>query len=132
MARPSPSAPIESVVRLSAAEINALGPEIARLVSQVYAEQRPLPRERSDLPPVPEQGIGTHVPDLNIQTLRFSRPDPDGELTRQAQNRLTERGRTWLSTTRWQNQTLLRAVLLSPAITAEHLQSFVEDIIDAG
>ena len=58
MARPSPSAPIESVVRLSAAEIHTLGHEIARLVSQVYAEQRPLPRERSDLPPVPEQGIG--------------------------------------------------------------------------
>ncbi|MBC8036175.1 MAG: aminotransferase class V-fold PLP-dependent enzyme [Rhizobiales bacterium] len=73
--------------------------------------------------------VPTHVPDLNIQTIRLAKPDPGGELTRMMQERLTQRGRTWLSTSRWQDQVLLRAVLLSPAITEGHLRNYVDDIV---
>ncbi len=72
--------------------------------------------------------VPTHVPDLNIQAIRLAKPDPSGELTRAMQERLTQRGRTWLSTSRWQDQVLLRAVLLSPAITDDHLRGYVDDI----
>ncbi len=75
--------------------------------------------------------VPSHRPDLNIQTIRLAKPDPDGELTRMVQARLTQRGRTWLSTSRWQSQILLRAVLLSPSITDDHLRSYVDDIVGA-
>ncbi|MBZ0218517.1 MAG: hypothetical protein K8F25_18315, partial [Fimbriimonadaceae bacterium] len=78
-----------------------------------------------------EHLVPTHTPDLNIQTIRLAKADPGGGLTRLVQARLTQRGRTWMSTSRWQDQVLLRAVLLSPAITDQHLNAYIEDIVAA-
>ena len=78
-----------------------------------------------------EHLVPTHIPDLNIQTIRLAKADPNGDLTRLVQARLAQRGRTWVSTSQWQEQVLLRAVLLSPAITDQHLGAYVDDIVAA-
>lgn len=70
----------------------------------------------------------THEPDLNLQVFRVGPADPDGERLKRLQARLAEAGRTWMSVSRWRSETLMRAVLLSPMLTHEHVVGFVRDI----
>ncbi|MES2936456.1 MAG: aminotransferase class I/II-fold pyridoxal phosphate-dependent enzyme [Pseudomonadota bacterium] len=72
-----------------------------------------------------------HAPDLNIQTLRLRGGDPDGSRTLRVQQLLAERGKTWLSVSRWKDESLLRAVLLSPALTPQHLEAMVAEVEQA-
>jgi len=73
----------------------------------------------------------THTPDLNLQTFRVGKPDPDGARLRRVQEILAERGRTWMSVSRWRDEALMRAVLLSPSLTSVHISGFVSDLEQA-
>jgi glutamate/tyrosine decarboxylase-like PLP-dependent enzyme len=70
----------------------------------------------------------THEPDLNLQVFRVGQADPDGNRLGEMQKRLTEAGRTWMSVSRWRSETLMRCVMLSPSLTAEHIEGFIHDI----
>ncbi|MBK6469124.1 MAG: aspartate aminotransferase family protein [Rhodobacter sp.] len=70
----------------------------------------------------------THIPDLNLQVFRVKDADHDGHRLGEIQRRLSEGGRTWMSVSRWRSETFLRAVLLSPSLTTEHLDAFVSDV----
>ncbi|WP_082143805.1 pyridoxal phosphate-dependent decarboxylase family protein [Nitratireductor soli] len=67
----------------------------------------------------------THTPDLNLQIIAPSRD------AAQVQRRLTEAGGFWASLSRWRNENYLRAVLLSPMLTREHIANFVNALEDA-
>ncbi len=70
----------------------------------------------------------THQPDLNLQTFRIGEPDIGGEKLAKIHQRLTKQGRSWFSLSRWKDETLLRAVFLSPEISEQHISSFIGDI----
>jgi glutamate/tyrosine decarboxylase-like PLP-dependent enzyme len=70
----------------------------------------------------------THRPDLNLQTFRVGASDADGARLGRVQARLAAGGRTWMSVSRWRDEALMRAVLLSPSLTTDHIHGFVSDI----
>jgi len=70
----------------------------------------------------------THQPDLNLQTFRIGEPDIGGERLAEVHRRLTEQGRSWFSLSRWKDESLLRAVFLSPEVAEQHISSFIADI----
>jgi glutamate/tyrosine decarboxylase-like PLP-dependent enzyme len=72
-----------------------------------------------------------HAPDLNIQTFRLRGGDAGGARTLRLQQRLVERGRTWFSVSRWKDESLLRAVLLSPGLSPGHLHEMLGDLEQA-
>lgn len=72
-----------------------------------------------------------HIPDLNLQVFRVDGPDCSGERLAAIQARLVADGGTWMSISRWRDETYLRAVLLSPSLTEAHLQQFLRDISKA-
>ena len=78
------------------------------------------------------QGSGActpaHKPDLNLQVFRIGKPDVSGERLAALQSRLAAAGGTWMSISRWRDETFMRAVLLSPSLTQWHLQGFLRDI----
>ena len=69
-----------------------------------------------------------HKPDLNLQIFQAGGSDRTGERLGAVQKRLTNAGRTWMSVSRWQDETYLRAVLLSPSLTEDHPANFISDI----
>jgi len=70
----------------------------------------------------------THKPDLNLQTFRVGEPDIGSKKLSEIHQRLTEQGRSWFSLSRWKEESLLRAVFLSPRISERHISSFISDI----
>jgi glutamate/tyrosine decarboxylase-like PLP-dependent enzyme len=70
----------------------------------------------------------THSPDLNLQVFRVGGPDRDGSRLSRIQKNLVERGRSWFSVSRWRDETVMRAVLLSPDLTEGHLDDFLADL----
>jgi hypothetical protein len=70
----------------------------------------------------------THQPDLNLQTFRIGEPDFGGEKLAKIHRRLTEQGRSWFSLSRWNGESLFRAVFLSPEINEQHIKGFIDDI----
>ncbi len=70
----------------------------------------------------------THQPDLNLQTFRIGEPDIAGERLAEVHRRLTQQGRCWFSLSRWRDESLIRAVFLSPEISEQHISSFIADI----
>lgn len=77
------------------------------------------------------QLLPTHHPDLNIQVMRTRTPDSTGARMVAIQERLNDHGRTWLSVSRWRDEALLRAVLLSPSLTSGHVEQMVADVEEA-
>ncbi len=73
----------------------------------------------------------THRPDLNLQVFRIGEPDASGDRMAAMQGRLSAAGGTWKSISRWRDEVLMRAVLLSPSLTEWHLQGFLRDVEQA-
>ncbi|MFD1883890.1 pyridoxal phosphate-dependent decarboxylase family protein [Paracoccus pacificus] len=72
--------------------------------------------------------VPTHKPDLNLQVFRIGKADRSGDRLAAIQERLAAAGATWMSISRWRDEVLMRAVLLSPSLTEAHLRQFVRDI----
>lgn len=69
-----------------------------------------------------------HAPDLNLQAFRAGAPDGDGARLLAIQARLERTRRPWVSVAAWQDEHVLRAVLLNPAIDARHLRDLVDAV----
>ncbi len=67
----------------------------------------------------------THEPDLNLQCFRFTRQLSDNQMMK-AHNELTQAGGPWVSLSRWRDELLFRAVLLSPKIETSHLDNLID------
>jgi len=117
------SRPADAVVlwvALQAMGTTALGAAVDRSIAQA--------KHFNDLLSQSKVLTPAHTPDLNLQVFRAGDVDPDGTRLGALQSRLTHAGRTWMSVSRWRNETYLRAVLLSPRLTDDHLAAFVRDI----
>ena len=62
----------------------------------------------------------THIPDLNLQVIKPTCAKTAEEI----QKHLVSAGGFWTSLSAWRGQSYLRSVLLSPALTNEHLHEF--------
>ena len=73
----------------------------------------------------------SHRPDLNLQSFRWGPPDRDGERLAALQRSLTAKGGPWVSLARWQGESLLRAVLLSPFTTEAQMEALLDNLEEA-
>jgi len=69
----------------------------------------------------------THKPDLNLQCFRATKELSASHIT-STHKKLTKAGGPWVSLSRWRDELLFRAVLLSPDITSSRLEHLVESV----
>lgn len=72
-----------------------------------------------------------HVPDLNLQVFRVGGRDETGARLAAIQANPVANQATWMSISRWRDETYLRCVLLSPSLTEAHLEQFLLDVARA-
>ena len=73
----------------------------------------------------------SHRPDLNLQSFRWGPPDREGERLAALHQALTAKGGPWVSLARWQGESLLRAVLLSPSTTETQMDALLANLEEA-
>ena len=101
---------------------------LATLVDDGIAHARSLHR-LAETHPVVEP---FHFPDLNLQCLRLrERSAPAGRL-HAVHARLQAAGGPWVSLSAWRGESLLRAVLLNPAIDERVLEQLLAAVSEAG